>query len=158
MHIYPSEGGSRTHVRILDVSPSSIWTLPTGRTVNSSTPKRLAKQLPCPLRFLRQLSIPTIDSLPQPPRKCLTPVVLGCARSFHLVGERLDPLESFVDRHLLPSNLAIFSSGACVRILSTCPRSLKDLSKLKRRLQLLVEVLPSCCRVQSSSKSSSSSS
>ena len=46
--------------------------------------------------FFRQLSVPTLGSLLQAQRKWLTPVVLGFARSFHLIRERLDPLESFI--------------------------------------------------------------
>ena len=64
--------------------------------MSSSTKKRLAEKPPCSLRFLRQLSVPNLGSLPQTQRKWLTPVVLGFARSFHLISERFDSLESFI--------------------------------------------------------------
>ena len=48
---------------------------------------------PCRLILL---SVPNLGSLPQDQQKCPTPVALGIVRSFHLVSERLDPLESFV--------------------------------------------------------------
>ena len=107
------------------------------------------------MRFLRQLSIPNLGRLPQTQQERLTPVVLGLIRFFHLVSERLDPFESFVGPISSSFKLGNLSSGAGVRISSTFPRSLNNPSKLKRRLQLFVELLPRCCRVQSSSSSAS---
>ena len=95
MHIHSKERSSRTHAPpILTlrrvISDPCLLIVP----VTVIPQKRLDEQLSCPLRFFRQFSVPALGRLLQ--QKWLTLVVLGLVRSFYLVSERLDPLESFV--------------------------------------------------------------
>ena len=118
--------------------------------------KRFAKQLPCPLRFLQQLSVPDLGRFSRLNETCFHQSFWGLHVPFISLVNVLIHSRASSDRYFLPSKLKFFPSEACVRISSTCPLSFTYLSKLQRRLQLFIELLLRCYLVQSSSSSASS--